>query len=275
LKQIKTNQNTRERRLWKNLCGNPFESRKMAESSVMTDDAKMAATTTTTTTTTTYQSFSVLQSRKFLLPATKGTDTVSASADIDVDVNVVNVDIVNEHKRSTMRRLAKLCPSMDLILVQSTNSSSSSSSLVIYRSLSWQRVADITLPELLPLGDTTTTETAGIDHNTPLISYCWSPNGQCVAVALESSIFLYGVESLVTASGAGSGGGATSGSSSNTTWTIDLLGEQEHNNRQQQQQQHPGSSIDVLALHWVHVGKNHPTAAFPSATEEEQEASWR
>ena len=253
-----------------NLEGKPDREQKMAESVEMTDDTKMA----------TCQSFSLLQSRKFLLPATK----VAADADGNTDVNV-NIDVVNETKRSTLRRLAKLCPSMDLILVQSTNSSPSSSpSLVIFRSLSWQRVADITLPE--SMGDTTAAAAAETttenSSSTPLLSYCWSPNGQCVAAALESSIFLYGVESLVTALGAGGGGGgAMSGSSSNATWTIDLLGEQqEDSNRQQQPQSNSSSSssnssIDVLALNWVHVGKNHPTAAFPSATEEEQEVSWR
>ena len=203
----------------------------------------------------TCQSFSILQSRKFLLPATKGAS--------DVDVN--------ETKRSTLSRLAKLCPSMDLILVQSSNSSSS---LVIYRSLSWQKVADITLPE--SLGDTTEGVGSSSSSSKNPLSYCWSPNGQCTAVAHDSSIFLYGVESLVTASGAGAGGGATSGSS-NATWTIDLLREQK--------QQHPstiGSSsksddahVGVLGLHWLHVGKYHPTAAFPSAAEDEQEVSWR
>ena len=232
----------------------------MAESSEMVDDTKMAAC----------QSFSLLQSRKFLFPATKG------AADADADISV---DVVSENKRSTLRRLAKLCPSMDLILVQSTTSSSSSSPLlVIYRSLSWQRVADITLPE--SMGDTTATAAEATTENSstaPLLSYCWSPNGQCVAAALESSIFLYGVESLVTASGAGGGGGgATSGSSSNATWAIDLLGEQrEDNNNRQHRPPQSNSGMDVLALHWVHVGKNHPTAAFPSATEEEQEVSWR
>lgn len=192
-----------------------------------------------------FQSFSLLQSRKFLLPATKVAD------DADVD----------ESRESTLRRLAKLCPSMDLILVQSSNSSSS---LVIYRSLSWQKVADVTLPE--SLGDATTAEGAASSSESTPLSYCWSPNGQCVAVALESRIFLYGVESLVAASGAGAGGGPTSGSS-NATWTIDVLGEDNG--------QGDDVPIDVLALHWVHVGKHHPTAASPSVAEEEQEVSWR
>ena len=203
---------------------------------------------------TTYQSFSLLQSRKFLLPMTKG------SADVDA----------NENKRKTLCRIARLCPSMDLILLLSTKSFSS---LAIYRSLSWEKVTDIILPEAL--GDTGdgigSINNSSSDCN-PL-SYCWSPNGQCVAVAYESSIYLYGVENLVTATGAG--GGTTSGSS-NATWTIDLVGEP---NRQESTicrgNRGDDAPTDIIGLHWVHVGRHHPTAAFPSAAEEEQEISWR
>ena len=248
------------------------------------------------TMTATRQSFSLLQSRKFLVP----TKRVGADADVDVDVDDDN------NKRNTLRRLAKLCPSMDLILVKSSNSSSSSSSssssLVIYRSLSWQKVAVIALPE--SLGNTVIIEGgsgsgsngggASGSSDSSSLSYCWSPNGQCIAVAQESSVSLYGVESLVTA--AGGGGGGTSGSSSNANWTIALLGMGE---QQQQRASYGGdysmteaasdsnsnnnnnyrnddtSPVDVLALHWVHVGKHHPTAASPSVLEEEQEVSWR
>ena len=208
----------------------------------------------------TSQSFSLLQSRKFLFLGNKST------------ADVVDVE---ESKRGALRRLAKLCPSMDLIIVQSTNSSST---LVIYRTLSWQKVANIALSE--SLGDAT--EGGGGaggpgsngQGNAPL-SYCWSPNGQCVAVALESSVFLYGVESLVTASGAGSGGGTTGGST-NATWTIDLLREQKgHPSRSSNNNRNDNTPADILGLHWVHVGKHHPTAVIPSAAEEEQEVSWR
>lgn len=207
----------------------------------------------------THKSFSILQSRKFRLPGTK--DAVATD----------DADLVDDIKRNTLGRFAKLCPSMDLILVRSV---SPSSSLVIYRSLSWEKIADITLPETL--GDTTTTPegiggTSGIgsSDNNPE-SYCWSPNGQCVAVAQGSNIFLYGVESLVTASGASAGGRTTSGSS-NATWTIDLLEEEK---QQEASISINNASIDVLSLHWVHVGKLHPTAAVPSIAEEEQEVSW-
>ena len=180
------------------------------------------------------QSFSILQSRKFLLPTAN--------------------DATEDNKRTWLSRLAKLCPSMDLILVQSKHSS-----LVIYRSLSWQKVADIVLPE------SQEGSSASSSDGTPL-SYCWSPNGQCVAVAQDSSILLYGVESLVTASGMGAG--ASSGSS-NATWTIDVMG------KTKQEQSSDDAPIHVLALHWIHVGKYHPTAAFPSPAEQEQEVSWR
>ena len=187
------------------------------------------------------QNFSILQSRKFLLP------TKTAASD--------GSDADQDNKRTMLSRLAKLCPSMDLILVQAKNNSS----LVIYRSLSWQKVADIVLPE--SLGDAG--EGAANSGDDSLLSYCWSPNGQCVAVAQESNIFLYGVESLVTASGAPSSG------SSNATWTIDIQGGPK--------QGKPNNELpsNVLALHWVHVGNYHPTAALPSAAEEEQEVSWR
>ncbi len=192
------------------------------------------------------QSFSILQSRKFVLPAASST-----SSDEHAD---------QDNKRTWLSRLAKLCPSMDLILVQSK-----SSSLVIYRSLSWQKVADILLPE--SLGDTVEANSASSDSS-PL-SYCWSPNGQCVAVSQDSRILLYGVESLVTASGMGTG--ASSGSS-NATWTIDVMEETKHEQASSNEDDMP---IHVLGLHWVHVGKYHPTAAFPTAAEEEQEVSWR
>lgn len=203
------------------------------------------------------QNFSILQSRKFLLPTARGASS---------DGGVGGAD-ENHHKRTMLSRLAKLCPSMDLILVQSKLSS-----LVIYRSLSWQKVADIVLPELSIGGSEGGNSASSSDSN--LMSYCWSPNGQCVAVAQDSAILLYGVESLVTASGVGAG--AASGSS-NATWTIDITEEQKGG-----RQQSSSSGINrgdpptnVLALHWVHVGKYHPTAAFPSAAEEEQEVSWR
>jgi len=200
------------------------------------------------------QSFSLLQSRKFLVPTSKDDD-------------------IHETKRNILRRVAKLCPSMDLILVKSTNPSSSSPSLVIYRSLSWQKVADITLPE--SLGDGTSIEGIGgsnsDDTRKHSLSYCWSPNGQCIAVAVEASVSLYGVESLVTASGAGGAGGTGSGSS-NATWTIALQQQQATGSNDKC---HDDEAVDVLALHWVHVGKNHPIAASPSAAEDEREVSWR
>tara|TARA_B110001450_G_C17498974_1_gene431449 strand:- start:232 stop:453 length:222 start_codon:yes stop_codon:yes gene_type:complete len=73
-------------------------------------------------------------------------------------------------------------------------------------------------------------------------------------VAENSSVTLYGVENLVTS--AGSGG---SGMSSGNIGTTDNI------------------SIDdpVKALHWVHFGKNHPTATAPSKEEEAREVSWR
>ena len=206
----------------------------------------------------TRQSFSLLQSRKFLVPTSKGDD-------------------IDEIRWNILRRVAKLCPSMDLILVKSTNSSSSSPSLVIYRSISWQKVADIILPESLGNGSATEGTGGGSNSNDAgkhSLSYCWSPNGHCIAVAQESSVSLYGVESLVTASGVG-GGGRTASGSSNTTWTITL----------QQAQKQPASTNSnnedgdeptvALALHWIHVGKNHSIAASPSAVEEEREVSWR
>ena len=203
----------------------------------------------------TCRSFSYLQSRKFLLPENKGSPDVDA----------------NDNRRNTLRRLARLCPSMDLILVHSTKSLSS---LVIYRSLSWEKVTDIILPESLgDIGDGGGGSNSSSIDCTPL-SYCWSPNGQCVAVAHESSIYLYGVESLVTASGVG-GDGTTSGSS-NASWTIDL---REDPKRQESSICRGNRGDDkpagVLALHWVHVGRHHPTAASHSAAEDEQEVSWR
>ncbi len=193
------------------------------------------------------QNFSVLQSRKFLLPIKTAASDGSA---VDQD-----------NKRTMLSRLAKLCPSMDLILVQAKNNSS----LVIYRSLSWQKVADIVLPE--SLGDSG--EGAATNGDDSLLSYCWSPNGQCVAVARDSNIFLYGVESLVTTSGAPSSG------SSNADWTIDVQGEPKQGKLPVDGETSDELTSNVLALHWVHVGKYHPTAALPSAAEEEREVSWR
>jgi len=135
-------------------------------------------------------------------------------------------------------------------------SSSSSSSLVIYRSLSWQKVAGI------PLRDHSSSDSGSL-------SYCWSPSGQCIAVAQDSNVSLYEVESLVAVAG---GGGGMSGSNSGSATAISIVDTGLEN---------VGNSfssskrVDVIALHWVHVGKHHPTAAAPSIEEEEREISWR
>jgi hypothetical protein len=166
--------------------------------------------------------------------------------------------------------LAKLCPSMDLILVRIY--SSSSSSLVIYRSLSWQKVAGIPLRENSNVGGDGAASTNDSDSGS--LSYCWSPSGQCVAVAQDSSVSLYGVETLITAAGRN---GAMSGSNSGSAdWTITIVDSNSENDVGGSVSSNSGSkSVDVMALHWVHVGKHHPTAAAPSMEEEEREISWR
>ncbi|VEU37481.1 unnamed protein product [Pseudo-nitzschia multistriata] len=217
------------------------------------------------------QSFSLLQSRKFLAAGSRGENDTSVGTE-----------------RSVLRSATKLCPSMDLILVKSANSSSSSlsPSLVIYRSLSWQKVADVVLPES-SLGASAEAVGGGSNpggSDKGSLSYCWSPNGQCIAVAQDSSVSLYRVESLVTASGAGGGGGTASGSSS-ATWTISLEERQREfpasgSNNDDSDNTNNATSSDrestrVLALHWVHVGKHNPTASSPTPVEEEREVSWR
>jgi len=212
--------------------------------------------------TTVRQSFSLLQSRKFLVP---GSLTKSRVADADVDADAdsdadADADINHEKRGNIIRGLAKLCPSMDLIIVR-IYSSSSSSSLVIYRSLSWQKVAGI------PLRDHSSVNGASSDSGS--LSYCWSPSGQCIAVAQDSNVSLYEVESLVAVAG---GGGGMSGSNSGSATAISIVDTGLEN---------VGNSfssskrVDVIALHWVHVGKHHPTAAAPSIEEEEREISWR
>jgi hypothetical protein len=209
--------------------------------------------------TATRQSFSLLQSRKFIVPSSKSGDT-----DTDADDNYY------DNRKSTLCRLAKLCPSMDLILVRIF--SSSSSSLVIYRSLSWQKVAGIPLHEYSHVGDGAGSSS---DSDSGSLSYCWSPSGQCVAVAQDSSVSLYGVENLITAAGRN---GAMSGSNSGSAdWTITIVDSNSENvvGGSSSSSSSCSKNVDVIALHWVHVGKHHPTAAAPSMEEEEREISWR
>jgi hypothetical protein len=221
------------------------------------EQAKMASSSEEAPDTATRQSFSLLQSRKFIVPSSKSGDT-----DTDADDNYDN-------RKSTLCRLAKLCPSMDLILVKIF--SSSSSSLVIYRSLSWQKVAGIPLREYSNVGDGAGNSS---DSDSGSLSYCWSPSGQCVAVAQDSSVSLYGVENLITAAGRN---GTMSGSNSGSAdWTITIVDSNSENVVGGSSSSSSSSkSVDVIALHWAHVGKLHPTAASPSMEEEEREISWR
>jgi hypothetical protein len=168
-------------------------------------------------------------------------------------------------------QLAALCPSMDLILVESPNSSSSTS-LVIYRTLSWQRVATInpnTNTSSTTSTSTSTSTTTSVENSTYKLCYCWSPNGQWVAVAAstrdEGVISLYGVENLHLGGGstgnssyAGSGPTGSSGpTDAQHSWSI------------------PTADSNIQAMHWLHVGRNHPSACEASRTEYEQEISWR
>lgn len=195
-------------------------------------------------------------------------------------------------------QLASLCPSMDLVIVESpasaasssggggvgalatsrtSSSSTSSSSLVIYRTMSWQKVATIT-----PMNNQGEDEEGDIDHDdaaedgtsfgdnfTFPVSFGWSPNGQWVAVARHRHVALYGIEALanpmaVHASGEGGtttnttaadGGDASDDNGGPThAWTVKHA---------------------VQSLHWAHVGRNHPTASVQSRVEVEREVSWR
>ena len=198
-----------------------------------------------------WQCFSAIQSRKFLLLSSPSCAPQSLPVPF---------------------QLAALCPSMDLVLVESPTSSSSTS-LVIYRTLSWQRVATINPTTNTNTNTSTSTSTTNSVENstTSKLCYCWSPNGQWVAVAASSTlgegiISLYGVENLhlgggVTGNSSYAGSGPT-GSSGPTdaqhSWSI------------------PTADSNIIqAMHWLHVGRNHPSACEASRTEYEQEISWR
>jgi hypothetical protein len=229
-----------------------------------------------------WQCFSAVQSRKFLLPSSSSSSNIS-----------------HKHKGGTEEdkdsafpfQLAELCPSMDLVVVESLSSSSSSSSttssLVIYRTLSWQRVATInpTTSSTTAPNIATPSVPFAADNSNPKLCYCWSPNGQWVAVATSSRsdgegivISLHGVESLHLGGGgtSGVGGSSFAGSSSSSSGTGGPAGTGPTD------AQHSWSipattnntNGDVQALHWLHVGRNHPSASAPSEGEEEQEFSW-
>jgi hypothetical protein len=129
----------------------------------------------------------------------------------------------------------QLCPSMDLV-VYGTSTASQQTSL--YRTVSWQKVASITVP------------TSEQDFSSKT---CWSPNGRWIAVATgDSQVSLYGVEPLANPPGGGSFG--SSSTEAQHFWNLS----------------HP-----IVGFSWAHVGRPHPTAWKSSEAELEEEISWR
>ena len=152
-----------------------------------------------------------------------------------------------------------LCPSMDLVVfgTHSVSSSSSSSShhQNLYRTIHWQKVATITPdPSNETEGDM---PLVAQQQHTPAVT-CWSPSGRWIAVAMDKTVSLYGVEPLANPPGGLSGGGFSSDATeAQHSWTME-------EDRQ-----------PVKGLFWAHVGRAHPTAWKTRKEEMEEEISWR
>ena len=216
------------------------------------------------------QSFSSVQSRTLTLPASAGGNCDSNGT---------------QHSHY---QLASLCPSMDLVIVESHNKNSRSSkdndaaaatvpsaSLDIYRTMSWQKVASISTNTD---SSSDMSDDKGNISPPPPLRYGWSPNGQCVAVARGNKLSLYGVEDLsnplagdadigVSNNDGGSNindsspsSSSSSSSSSHSMFTMTLPSRE---------------TSTIRSLCWVHVGRDHPTASAPSQDELEREISWR
>jgi hypothetical protein len=136
----------------------------------------------------------------------------------------------------------QLCPSMDLVVFETSTSSQQS----LYRTVSWQKVASIQREESASSSNNINASGSNC--------CCWSPNGRWIVVACDSQVSLYGVEPLANPPAGGGFGSSNGPTEAQHSWSL----------------AHP-----VIGLSWMHVGRPHPTAWKSSEEELEEEVSWR
>ena len=107
----------------------------------------------------------------------------------------------------------------------------------LFRTVSWQKVANLNVPRTETLKNT---------------NCCWSPNGRLIALAHDHHVSLYGVEVLANPPDGFS-------SSSGPTEAQHIL----------------VTSHPVVSLKWMHVGSPHPSVWDISEEESEADVSWR
>jgi hypothetical protein len=227
------------------------------------------------------QCFSLIQSRKFFAgsPKVQQGDVVDGTG----GANKAAADTDNNKAKTPLKfYLAELCPSMDLVLLDQGGI------LSIYRTLSWQKVAAIlpATPRETTNKNGTTDKISGHSSSSSSstsssLCFCWSPNGHWVAVAnstpQECQISLYGVENLANPV-AGVGGSAAPPSDGPASSGMGGAGptDAQHSWSIVNKIQHPNhQTATVQSMHWIHVGRSHPTSCAVSAEEEEREMSWR
>jgi hypothetical protein len=142
-----------------------------------------------------------------------------------------------------------LCPSMDLVVYGTSESIHQHN---LYRTMSWQKVASITPDTTTATITSETEQEAGAAAAAHPAVTCWSPSGRWIAVAIDKTVSLYGVEPL--ANPPGGAGFSNESTEAQHSWTVD----------------HP-----VTGLFWAHVGRAHPTAWKTVEDEAEEELSWR
>ena len=166
----------------------------------------------------------------------------------------------------------RLCPSMDLVILgmQTPADASSTTSLWLHRTVSWQRLSTLTEFEddTDTTSSTTTASTAAAAVSTSATSsdtdqqkngvnhVAWSPDGRKFALARPNgTVLLYHVEAMVS-----SGSSSMSGETASQQGLLCVIPVSP-----------PGSVL--LGLTWVHGGRHHPQWNLTSA-EEEAEISW-
>ena len=136
----------------------------------------------------------------------------------------------------------RLCPSMDLVVLgmQTPSDSNSAASLWIHRTVSWQRLSNLTNFD-------------GEDTEEGVTHVAWSPDGRKFALALPSgNVVLYQVEAMVSSIPSMSGGEPAS------QGLLCIV---------------PVGKEGILGLTWA-VGRSHPSWNLTEA-EQEEEISWR
>jgi len=188
-----------------------------------------------------------------------------------------------------------LCPSMDVMAYglpsspgSAGASSSSSSSLQIYRTLHWQKIAQVVAstssssqqPHNVGNHAVSSAAAASVSNNNTV---AWRPDGRFLAVAEEGGtvVSLYSLEGLLNKAGGGGGTGMMGGGGNGDetapgrVHTFQLPSPSTPLNQEKQQpQQEEGASSTVVAaaatitaLSWHHVGNPHPS--WPAAPDDD------